>query len=231
MSHNSGWVSGQRLAGFGCKPRTLSKRGGGENLFYDRMRGVEGLWGGRCGALCRPVSRRSWHRKWRAKASNEAKASVSLPCVRQSATHFLCQLRAGRCAPHGGFDAAAPAMREPAPYHSALGGSPHRSLALQPEPMRDPAPFRLLTPHQRRFTALWRVIRRKNRCRTRARRRCAVMGALVFQGNEDTKNPTFYKKGRVFVWAYLGLNQGPLPCEGNALPLSYMPAPLNGRRI
>ena len=25
-------------------------------------------------------------------------------------------------------------------------------------------------------------------------------------------------------WAYLGLNQGPLPCEGSALPLSYTPA-------
>ena len=24
-------------------------------------------------------------------------------------------------------------------------------------------------------------------------------------------------------WAYLGSNQGPLPCEGSALPLSYMP--------
>ena len=27
----------------------------------------------------------------------------------------------------------------------------------------------------------------------------------------------------VFRWARLGLNQRPLPCEGNALPLSYAP--------
>ena len=26
------------------------------------------------------------------------------------------------------------------------------------------------------------------------------------------------------MWAYLGSNQGPLPCEGSALPLSYTPS-------
>ena len=39
----------------------------------------------------------------------------------------------------------------------------------------------------------------------------------------EREEPTFFKVGSS-QWAYLGSNQGPLPCEGSALPLSYMPS-------
>ena len=39
------------------------------------------------------------------------------------------------------------------------------------------------------------------------------------------------KGGRLEIWARLGSNQRPLPCEGSALPLSYAPcAPIIGRQ-
>jgi hypothetical protein len=37
------------------------------------------------------------------------------------------------------------------------------------------------------------------------------------------------RKGEAW-WAHKGSNLGPLPCEGNALPLSYAPGRLMGRQ-
>jgi hypothetical protein len=52
---------------------------------------------------------------------------------------------------------------------------------------------------------------------------CAPAVPRVFRGTEGGRPPNKLLILLCFWWAHKGSNLGPLPCEGNALPLSYAP--------
>ena len=56
--------------------------------------------------------------------------------------------------------------------------------------------------------------------------RC-VLRDIAYLGSEVDQKP---KDSEGLWWAHKGSNLGPLPCEGNALPLSYAPGRLMGRQ-
>src|SRR5271154_5233953 len=56
-----------------------------------------------------------------------------------------------------------------------------------------------------------------------AKRFCALAVPRTFRGTDDGRRPHKILIYFTFWWAHKGSNLGPLPCEGNALPLSYAP--------